>query len=107
MISLALDAYYFSSALRAMLRHGESFLSPRMIFIFHHPHYFGDYVSPALDHDPVTNLHAQPLDLILVMQSGPGDGGATDENRRERGHRRELSGAADLHQDVLNPGNAG
>ena len=107
MIGLTLNAYYLSTTLRTMLRHGEAFLSARMIFIFHHPHHFGDHVSPALDHDPVTDLHAQSLDLILVMQGGAGDGGAADENRCERGYRRELSGAAHLHQDVLNPGNAG
>ncbi len=72
-----------------------------MVFVFDHARDFGDHVAAALDFHPVADLHAQALDLVHVVQGGAADRGAADGHRLQRGHRREFSGASDLHQDVF------
>src|SRR5260370_2858057 len=80
MVGLALNPHHFTAALRAALRHAEGLFAARMVFVIQHAHNFGDYVSAALDHHPVANLYTQPIDLVLIVQCCPGDGGAADDN---------------------------
>ena len=53
----------------------------------------------ALD-DGVAHAHVESPHFVFVVQGGIRDRDAADEHRRQLGHRREFSGASDLHIDA-------
>ena len=55
----------------------------RMILVLDHLRNLGDHVAAALDLHPVADLHAQPLDLVHVVQRGVADGRSADQHRRQ------------------------
>ena len=99
MIGLALGAHHVPAAHRAALRHVKLTMPARLVF--QHLHDFGNYIAAALDQHPVADAHAQPIDLVHVVQRGAADRGAADRHGLEPCHRRQLAGAAHLHLDVF------
>ena len=105
-VGFALHAHHVSAALRAALRHMEFFVPPRMLFVFEHLNDFWDHIAATLHRYPIADFYPQPLDLIGIVQRGAGHGSAPNAHRLQRRYRREFASAADLHQDVLHPGDA-
>ena len=99
MVGLALGAHHVPAAYRTALRHVKFACAARLAFI--HLDDLRNHVAAAFDQHPVADPHAQPLDLVHVVQRGAAHRSAADRNRLERCDRRELAGAADLHQDVF------
>ena len=66
----------------------------------------GDHVAGLAHNDHVTGAHVLQTNLILVVQRGHPDRGATDEHRLEHGERCRLPRAADRHHDVPEQGGA-
>ena len=60
-----------------------------------------DDVAGALDQHPVADAHAEPLDLVAIVQGRVGDGDAADADRLQPRDRGQLAGAADLDVDRL------
>ena len=60
-----------------------------------------DDLAALLYVHPVADLHAQALDLVLVVQRRARDHRARELHRREHGDRGERARATDLHDDVL------
>ena len=58
-----------------------------------------DHVAGALDADAVAGAHAQPLDLVGIVQRRVADDDAADADRLQPSDGRELAGAADLDVD--------
>ena len=69
--------------------------------VFQNLHDFGNNIATALHLHPVANAHAQPIDLVHVVQRGSADGGTADGHGLEPCHRRQLTGAAHLHLNVF------
>ena len=63
-----------------------------------------DDVAGALDRHGVADPHAEPLDLVLVVQGRVLHHHAADGDRLELGDRRQRAGAADLDLDVADDG---
>ena len=55
----------------------------------------------------IPNADAEAGDLVCVVQRGTGDGGAADEDWRERGYRRYLACTPDLEENVFELGDSG
>src|ERR1051326_403218 len=72
-----------------------------MIFVIDDLRDFGDYVAPALDLHPVSDLHTEALDLVHVVQSCVANGRAANLNWRKHRDRCEFPGAADLYANVF------
>jgi hypothetical protein len=70
-----------------------------MIGVFDYLDHLGDHVAAALDAHPVADEQAESLDEVGVVQRGAAHCGTADEDRRQFGHRRQLTGAAHLHRD--------
>ena len=60
-----------------------------------------DHVAGALEDDAVADPHAQPRDLVAVVQRDVGDRDPADQHRGEPPDRGQLAGAADLDVDGL------
>ena len=99
MIGLALGAHHVSATLRTALGHVKLARAARLVL--QHLDDLGNDVATALHRDPVADAHAQPLDLVHVVQGGAAHRGSANRYRLQRGHRRQLSGASHLHQDVF------
>src|SRR3954454_20017229 len=76
-------------------------MAPRMIFVINHAGDFRDDVAATLDFNPVSDFHAQTLDLVHVVQCGTTDGGAADGHRLEFCDGREFPGPPDLNVDIF------
>src|SRR5437588_5068733 len=98
MIGLTFGAHYVAIAFRAALRKMKLLMPARPVL--HDLHDFGDHVAAALHHHPVTDLYAQALDFIFIVQRGAADCSSSYGNRLEPGHRSELAGAAHLYLNV-------
>ena len=85
-----------AAAHRTVLRHAERLA---LVALLQHPHHFRDHVAAALDQNRVADLHAQPLDLILVVQRGARDGHPAHHHGLQMRHGRQCAGAAHLHLD--------
>ena len=66
----------------------------------HRSHDFGDHVAGLADHHRVAGAHVFHRHLVLVVQGGHANGGATDEHRLEHGERRRPTCAAHRHHDA-------
>ena len=66
----------------------------------------GDDVAGPADDDRVARADVLGPDLVLVVERGPLDVGAADEDRLEHRERRGPAGAADRHLDVEQRGGA-
>ena len=75
-------------------------LGIRRPLVEHDLDHLRDHVAGALDRHRVADPHAEPLDLVLIVQGGVLHDHAADRNRLELGDRRERAGAADLDLDV-------
>ena len=106
-IDLALFADEEGVAARAVGGEDDLLGAARVLCVFDHGDDFGDDVAAALDLHEVADADAEAGDLVGVVQRGAGDGGAADEDRRERGDRRHLAGAADLEEHAFELRNAG
>src|SRR6185437_8324393 len=102
MIGFALHAHHVAAAFRTPLRHMEYLVAARMLFVRDDFHDLGNHVATAFDHYPVADLYFQPIDLILIVESGPRYRGPADGNGFERGHRRQLAGTTYLNKNVFN-----
>ena len=60
-----------------------------------------DDVARALQHDAVAGAHAEPRDLVGIVQRRVGHDDAADRHRLEPRDRGQLAGAADLDVDSL------
>ena len=60
-----------------------------------------DHVARPLDHHRVADADVLALDIVLVVQRGPGDHDAANRDRRQLGHRRQGTRPADLDRDRL------
>ena len=69
-----------------------------------HADHLGDHITGSAHDHRVANPHILAPGFVLVVQGGVGDRDATDEHRRQLGHRRQLAGATDLHVDVEHRG---
>ena len=61
----------------------------------------GDDIPGALDDDMITDTDIETLDLVPVVQAGPGDSDPADNHRFEMGNRGDGAGAADLKTDIF------
>src|SRR5438552_18296895 len=101
MVSLALGAHHMTAADRAALRHLERLAPARLIFVVENPRDLWNHIAAALNFNPVADLHAEPFDLVHVVQRGTADGGAADGNRLQLRNRREFACASNLHMNAL------
>ena len=104
MVRLSLSPHHHTAALRTMLRELELAIPPRMIFIFHHAHDFGDDIAAALDHYVVADQDAETVDLVLVVKRRAFDHRSANWNRSEGSQRGKFAGASNLHQNVVHLG---
>src|SRR5437764_15151470 len=81
MVGLTLDAHHVPATFRAALRHVEFLVPARMLLVLDYLDDFGNHVAAALYRYPVADLHAQPLNLVGIVQRGAGDSGASDAHR--------------------------
>src|SRR5438876_231384 len=89
-------------AYRATLGHHKlRVLVPLLASIRVDAHHLGNDISGALDHDAIALPHVEPSDLVEVVERRSADGRSSDQNRRERGDRRERADPADVYEDVL------
>ena len=105
-VGLAFGAVDLAVADGAVFGEVEFFVAARVLGVFDDFDDFGDDVAAALDFDVVADEEAEALDLVGVVESGAGDGGAADGDGCEDGDRGELAGAADLGADVFDLGDA-
>ncbi len=63
-----------------------------------------DHVARALDHHPVAGAHAQPFDLIGIVQRRIGHGDAAHPHRLQPRDRGQLAGPPDLDVDGVQRG---
>src|SRR5436309_11895554 len=101
MVRFPLDTYDIAAAYRAVLRHHEMACATGMLAVVNYACDLGDDIAPTLDLHPIADLHAQPLDLIHVVERGPAYGGSADGHRLEFRDWRELSSSANLHANVF------
>ena len=83
---------------RALGRKLVGLLAARLVL--HDLDHLRDHVAGALDRHRVADPHAEPLDLVLIVQGGVLHHHAADGDRFELRHRRQRAGAADLDLDV-------
>ena len=101
MVRLARRSHHVAAAHRAVLGHCEIPAAARMLFIFDDLHHLRNHISAALHFDPVADLHSETIDLIHVVQRGARNRRAANRNRLQPRHGRQLAGAPDLWDDVL------
>src|SRR3989338_7211087 len=89
------------SAAWTFLREVKSFCSILTKFR-EHGNDFGNNIARFLDDDGVADPHIEPLNLILIMESGSRDRRSRELHRREERHGSDGSGTADLELDVEN-----
>ncbi len=99
---LAFRANRVGAADRAACRHRESPRS-RGTLGRHGFHDLRDDLARLLHEHGIALADVLALDLVLVVQGGPRDGRPGQLDRLQLGHRRELPGASDLHDDLANP----
>src|SRR4029077_12296494 len=66
-----------------------------------------NHIAAAFDLNPIADFDAQALDFVHVVESGPTHSGAADGNRFQHGDGCQFASSANLHDDVLNLGDAG
>src|SRR5690606_28011498 len=95
-IHLALLRHRLAAAHRAMIREeiGRAILVAGQIF-----DYLGNDVAGALDDDTVARPHAQPADLVAVVQRDVRHHDAADRHRGQPSNGGQLAGAPDLDID--------
>src|SRR5262249_13293676 len=101
-IGLAFGPHDMPAANGTLLRHLEALAATRMLVIVNDARDLGDYIASTFDFHPVADLHAQALDLVHVVQSGPAYGCSADGNWFQLRNRRELARASDLNVNVFN-----
>ena len=72
-----------------------------MLALLDHADHLGDDVAGALHQNPIAALHAQPLDLVFVVERRARNRDAADVHRLQPGPRRHRAGAADVYLDAL------
>src|SRR5437879_10132318 len=68
---------------------------------FYNFHNGGNHFASFFDHDGVTDPDVFAFDFVLVVQGGACYGTSAHQDRLQRRHRREDSGASDLNDDVV------
>src|SRR5439155_25917237 len=68
---------------------------------FHNFNDSGNHFACFFDHDGVTNPDVFAFDFVLVVQRRTRNGAPANQDRLQRRHRREDSGASDLNDDVV------
>src|SRR5258708_32400445 len=66
--------------------------------------HFRNDVAATFNQDPVADAQAQPRDLVFIVQGRARNSDAAELYRLQHRYRRERAGAADLHDDIVNPG---
>ncbi len=72
--------------------------------LLHHRDDVGDDVPAPLDEDVVADPHVLPSQLLFVVEGRPADRRSRELDRLEHGHGRQRARAADLDDDVVDPG---
>ena len=72
-----------------------------MLLIIDNLGYLRNHVAAALHLHPIANFHAQPFDLVHVMQRGVSHRCASDQNRRQHRDWREFASAPHLNANVF------
>ena len=65
---------------------------------------FRNNVAAAFNQNPVTDTQAEPLDLVFVVQGRARNSDAAELYRLQHRHRCQRARAADLHNDIVDPG---
>src|SRR5262249_15648955 len=97
----SLFAHHLAAADRAMFGHAKS---NSIATFLHNANDFGNHVAAALEKNAIVELHAEPCDLVLVVQSRVADRGPTPLGRIRLCHWCQSPRPADLHADVQQPG---
>ena len=100
-IHLALCRHRFAAADRAFGGEIESGTTHVASQILDH---LRDHIARPLHHHPVTRPHAQPRDLVAIVQRDIGDGDPAHQHRGEPADRRQLARPPDLNIDALQRG---
>ncbi len=77
------------------------FATARVVCILDHLHNFRNHIAAAFDLDPVADLYSEAFDLIHVVQRCARNRRAANWNRFQPCNGRQLAGAANLGDDVL------
>ena len=93
-------AFHFCAAFGAFTWSFNRLCAPRPLLLHHLDDIRNDFAR-ALHHHRIPIVHAQPLDLIDVVQRDVSDGYAADEDRLEVADGRELAALADLPAHIL------
>ena len=64
-------------------------------------HDFWNHVAAAFNQNVISDLQAESFNLVFVMKSRSRNGNAAELHRLEHRHRRQRSGPAHLHDDVV------
>src|SRR5882672_11451629 len=106
MVCLTFYSDNVSAALRAAFRHVKYLVPARVLLVLNYLNDFWNHVAAPLNHHPVANFHAEPVNFALIMQRCAGHCGAPDEYGLQRRHRSQLACASYLNQNVINPAHA-
>ena len=69
--------------------------------VFFHPHHVRNDLPRLLDHHPVPQPHAQPFQLVPIVQAGPRDGRPGNLDRFEVRDGSEGAGFPHLHLNLV------
>src|SRR3989338_8786479 len=93
----------FPAANRASFLHLEFFFFSRP-HLLQNSHHFRYDIARFLDDYRVANLKSEPLNLAVIVKSGPGNNASRHQNRRQMSHWSKGSGSADLRDNILHDG---